>query len=328
MREFYSYAPSQKKKNNITQLRPKKSKCQPFLITFSKNDDLPKIINIAHELRQTGLITHDLRLRQILLDSSILPRDSQSTPTTHTPSSLAQELELDYWNLYGVLGQPEQLRPAVWTAIKSSFNEVEGAKFHLLDETSSPKFIRHVTDRSAPRFSTSMDTQDMMTSHESNNSSIMCTQKSRIISGITASKMHQVSGKNCLKAKQTPLTEFVITETALYQNTHIQFSTNYSNIGRNILNLMQGMLNDCIGNGWENFNTHPFLMDRMNSTLRSGSGTGGESESEFWSREIVLAVKDVVDKNGILAPGRFGVWSRFAFTEAWDVVVEDDFFEV
>lgn len=91
---------------------------------------------------------------------------------------------------------------------------------------------------------------------------------------------------------------------------------------------MQGMLNDCITNNWENFNTHPFLMDRMNSILRnwSDSGTGGESESEseFWSREIVFAVKHIVDKNGILAPGRFGVWSRFAFTEGWDVVVEDD----
>jgi hypothetical protein len=71
-----------------------------LLITFSKNDDLPEIIDIARQLRIDGLINHEMRLRHILLDSAVLPKGSPLqpalTPTHSTLSSLVQELQLDY----------------------------------------------------------------------------------------------------------------------------------------------------------------------------------------------------------------------------------------
>lgn len=50
---------------------------QPYLITFPRDDDLPKIVDVIRELRLAMVIQNVPSLRHILLDAAVLgPKSS------------------------------------------------------------------------------------------------------------------------------------------------------------------------------------------------------------------------------------------------------------
>jgi hypothetical protein len=46
------------------------------------------------------------------------------------------------------------------------------------------------------------------------------------------------------------------------------------------------------------------------------------AESDFWQWAMITSAKDAVDTNGIMAPGKYGIWLEDAFSEAWEAVIE------
>ncbi|CAI7595368.1 unnamed protein product [Penicillium pancosmium] len=309
-------------------LRPKASECQPFLITFSKSDHLLQAIDIARKLHLSGLIHHDVRLRHIFLESGVLSRlstpiNATTTSSTHsTSSSLAQELHLDYWNLYGVINQPETLRALTWETIKKSFEDeaMEAIKFHLPDEDSPTNFRDYTQERSCPRFSALTDTEDLRSSTTDasalQSTHTMCSRTSRIVTGSTAQEMLETSSKRGQEADYELMNEFVLTRDRLIHNIHILSPTHDSKAPKTVQTLVRNLLKDTLTHRWADFRTHSVLMDQIISHSAS-------AESDFWQRAMITSAKDAVDSSGILAPGKHGIWPKQASSGAWETVIEN-----
>lgn len=105
------------------------------------------------------------------------------------------------------------------------------------------------------------------------------------------------------------MSEFVLAHDRLIYNTHIKFETD-SNAPKKVQNLIRTLLKDAIAQRWEDFRTHPVLIDQI---ISCGTET---SKGVFWKMAMVAAAKDAVDSKGILAPGRNGIWPKQAQAQA------------
>lgn len=72
--------------------------------------------------------------------------------------------------------------------------------------------------------------------------------------------------------------------------------------------LIRTLIDDCAANGWGEYRTHLAVMDQI-------MGTYNWNNSSFLKFNELL--KNAVDPNGIIAPGKSGVWPTKYSQVAW-----------
>lgn len=197
---------------------------------------------------------------------------------------------------------------------------MEAIKFHLSDEYSPANIRDYIQERACPRFSALTDTQDLRSSTTDasalQRTHTMCSRTSRIVTGLTAQDMLDISLKQGQEEDYELMNEFVLTRDRLIHNMHTLSPTHDSKAPQRVQTLVRNLLKDTITHRWENFRTHSVLMDQIISH-------SGNAESDFWQRAMITSAKDAVDSSGILAPGKHGIWPKKAFSGAWEAVIED-----
>lgn len=72
--------------------------------------------------------------------------------------------------------------------------------------------------------------------------------------------------------------------------------------------MIRTLIDDCAANGWGEYRTHLAVMDQIMGTYS-------------WNDNILLKfnemIKNAVDPNGIIAPGKSGVWPRQYNKSEW-----------
>ncbi|KAL1621037.1 hypothetical protein SLS56_009400 [Neofusicoccum ribis] len=117
---------------------------QSYLITFPRDNDLEKIVEIIRPLRLQMVIQNVPTLRHILLDAGVMGKKSDYVSDIDKPldddqlDEIARKLKLGRWNFYGALYGPEPVRQALWGVIKSAFSTIEGAKFFFPEDIKEP----------------------------------------------------------------------------------------------------------------------------------------------------------------------------------------------
>ncbi len=81
---------------------------QPYLITFPKDGDLPKIVDIIRELRLAMVLQNVPSIRHILLDAAVLGSKASYSPSDKPLEdsdleAIEKKLNLGRWNFYGAL---------------------------------------------------------------------------------------------------------------------------------------------------------------------------------------------------------------------------------
>lgn len=64
---------------------------------------------------------------------------------------------------------------------------------------------------------------------------------------------------------------------------------------------MRSLIDECAANGWGEYRTHLAFMDQIAGTYNFNGGI----QTRF--NEVL---KDALDPNGVLAPGKSGVWPK------------------
>lgn len=78
--------------------------------------------------------------------------------------------------------------------------------------------------------------------------------------------------------------------------------------------LIRQLIKDCAEHGWGEYRTHLAMMDQIAATY---------SFNDHAQMKLNEKIKDVLDPNGILAPGKNGIWPRGYDKEVW-VLKEDE----
>lgn len=279
-------------------LMPNPGGYQPYLITFEKDSDLPQIVEIIRQLRLAMVLQNVPSIRHILLDAAVLGNKSSYFPGVDRPLTeeelvqIQEKLKLGRWNFYGALYGPEIIRNAQWSVIKSVFGQIPGSKFFWPDKgKTSPGVldIRAKTLQGIP----SMDELSWV-DWLPNGAHLFFSPISEI-TGEAAGMQYAITKKRVLEAGFDFIGTFTIGMREMHHIVCLVFDRKDAAQRDRMHKLIRTLIDDCAAHGWGEYRTHLALMDQIASTY---------SFNDHSLMKLSERLKDAVDPNGILAPGK------------------------
>ncbi|KAB8290465.1 hypothetical protein EYC80_010896 [Monilinia laxa] len=286
--------------NKCWQLMPSPGGYQPYLITFPKDTDLPKIVDVIRPLRLQMVIQNVPSIRHILLDAAVMGTkksyyDVDRPLTEEELDNIAKKLNLGRWNFYGALYGPKPVRDVLWKVVKEAFGTIEGAKF-FFPEDIKEKCVLHVrtqTLQGIPTFD-ELCWVDWLP----NGAHIFFSPISKI-SGGDATKQYEIAKKMTLKAGFDFFGTFTIGMREMHHIICLVFDRENEDQKRRVHKLIRDLIQVCANNGWGEYRTHIALMDQIAETYNWNDNA---------QMKLNEKIKNALDPKGILAPGKNGIW--------------------
>ncbi|KAE8334572.1 hypothetical protein BDV24DRAFT_22552 [Aspergillus arachidicola] len=281
-------------------LMPNPGGYQSYLITFPRDEDLHKAVDIIRPLRLQMILQNVPTIRHILLDAAVMGVKSDYTATNGplddaALDAIAKRLNLGRWNFYGALYGPETTRNALWGIIKDAFSAIEGAQFFSPEDIKEPCVLhtRHKTLQGIPTLD-ELKWVDWIP----NGAHLFFSPISKI-SGDDAMLQYAITKKRVREAGLDFIGTFTVGMREMHHIVCIVFDREDPESKRKAHQLIKTLIADCAAHGWGEYRTHLALMDQI-------------AETYNWNNNILMrfneAIKNTLDPKGILAPGKNGVW--------------------
>jgi 4-cresol dehydrogenase (hydroxylating) len=283
-------------------LMPEPPGYRPYLVTFPEEEDIQQVTDIIRPLKLNLLIPNAAVTVELNLEASIsVSRAQYYSGEGPLPESVRQKMITDLnvgkWNFYGALYGPEKVMDNNWKVIEESFRQVKGAKFFFAeDKGDEPAFgYRAKLMRGIPNM-----TEFGILNWVPNGAHV------------GFSPMAPVDGKTALEqylSARDLANEFGFDYTGEYivgwRDMHHIFVIFYSRDDEDqksrVYELMNVMIDDAAKRGYGEYRTHLDFMDRIAATYDWNDGA---------LARLTDRLKDVLDPEGILSPGKSGIWPR------------------
>ncbi|KAF4306583.1 FAD-linked oxidase [Botryosphaeria dothidea] len=282
-------------------LMPNPGGYQPYLITFEKDSDLPKIVEIIRELRLAMVLQNVPSIRHILLDAAVINpkkayKDVDRPLTEEELVEIQNQLGLGRWNFYGALYGPEIVRNAQWQVIKATFGQIGGSKFFWPEEGKKSPGVLDIRAKTLAGIPT-MDELKWV-DWLPNGSHLFFSPISEI-TGDAANLQYSITKKRVLEAGFDFIGTFTIGMREMHHIVCLIFDRKDAAQREKMHKLIRTLIDDCAAHGWGEYRTHLALMDQIADTY---------SFNDHSLLRFSEKLKDTIDPNGILAPGKNGVW--------------------
>lgn len=277
-----------------------------FLITFENEDDLGRIVDVMLPLRINMAPLQNVPiLRNIVLDVGVVSQRSEwhegdGPLPPEAIERMKRELNLGYWNFYGTLYGPPPVIESYYAIIKEAFGAIPGARFHTNEDRPEDG------DRGA---------HILHDRHRINNG-IPGLDELKLLDWIpdaghiAFSPVSAPDGEEALKqfrmvrrrADERGTDYAALFAIGLREMHHIAlflYDTHDPRTRQDTLDLARLLIQEAAAEGYGEYRTHNALMDDVMATYSWGDGA---------LRRFHERVKDALDPNGVLAPGKSGIW--------------------
>ncbi|CAK9782305.1 FAD-linked oxidase-like protein [Cutaneotrichosporon oleaginosum] len=294
-------------------LMPNPGGYQAYSITFEREQDLPAIVETIRQLRITMVIQNVATIRSLLLDAAVLGDKQSFFPGVTRPlndtelDEIQSKLGLGRWIFYGALYGPQPVRDALWGAIHGAFSQIPGAKFFLHeDDKRSPGVldIRAKTMRGVPTFD-ELKWVDWVP-----NGAHFFFSPIAEVRGEAATRQFQITKKRLLEHGFDVIVDFIIGMREMHHIVCVVYDRTRPEERARALTVVRQLIDECAANGWGEYRTHLALMDQIAGTYSFNDGA---------LMRLSERIKDTLDPNGILAPGKNGVWPRGYDKDKWQL---------
>ncbi|KAL3417591.1 vanillyl-alcohol oxidase [Phlyctema vagabunda] len=288
---------------------------QSYLITFPRDDDLHKALEIIRPLRLQMVLQNVPTLRHILLDAAVdgtkkAYTDSDLPLTDEELDAIAKKKKLGRWNFYGALYGPEPVRNVLWSVIKEAFSAIDGVQFIFPEDTTEHSVLktRNGTLQGIP----SLDELSWV-NWQPNGAHLFFSPIAQI-SGDNATLQYSITKKRCAEAGIDFIGTFVVGLREMHHIVCIVYDR-YDKAKRDKAHwLIRTLIQDCAEHGWGEYRTHLALMDQIAETY---------SFNDNAQMKLNEQIKNALDPNGILAPGKNGIWPANYDRRAWRIAAPD-----
>ena len=283
-------------------LMPEPPGYRPYMVTFPKEEDLFQLTEIAGPLRLNMLIPNAATIVGLIWEASATTTKNQyyqgkGAMPMSARQKMADDLKIGMWNFYGALYGPPPMMDNNWKILEEAFRSIPGAKFYFEgDRPGDPAF----------------------------------DYRAKLMRGVPSMTEFGImnwvgSGAHIDFAPRSPVTG----EDAMHQFTMIRDRANeygFDYIGefligfRELLDVFMLVFDrtdeeemvrahECFGKliddhtaaGYGEYRTHLDFMDKV-------AGTYDWNDGALW--KLHHRIKDTLDPDGILSPGKQGIWPK------------------
>ncbi len=284
-------------------LMPEPAGYRPYMITFEREEDIEEVVEILRPLRVGQVIQNGATVRSLLLDAAITESKSKYTKSREPiPDSLSRKImadqEIGMWNFCGALYGPPPVMDTLWTAIRDSFAKVKGAKFYFEeDRKRRPDILIHrgETMKGIPKL-----TEFNFLNWNGGGGHVGFSPVSPI-TGKDAIKQYYMIKDRVREYGFDYMGLMAIGWRDLHHVTVIVYDKNDPDERRRMNEVFRIMVKEAAAEGYGEYRTHIQYMDDIAGTYN-------------WNDNALMkmnqSIKDALDPNGILAPGKSGIWPK------------------
>jgi len=289
-------------------LMPEPPGYRPYMVSFQREEDLEQVIELLRPLKVNSIIQNAATLRSLLLVAGINATKSQyHRGPGPIPDSAAKKIMADQdigmWNFYGALYGPPPVMDALWGAIHGAFSQVPGAKFFFPDDRKHANDVlkhRAMTMRGVPRL-----TEYSFVNWVGGGGHIGFSPVSPI-KGAEAMKQYVMVRDRMHEYGFDYMSVFAVGWREMHHVIELIFNRQDPEERRKAHEVFGIMVREAAEAGYGEYRTHVAFMDQIASVYN-------------WNDNAMMKfnqqIKDALDPNGILAPGKQGIWPR-RFREA------------
>jgi len=284
-------------------LMPEPPGYRPYMISFQREEDLEQVVDILRPLKVGSVIQNAATLRSLLLVAGINATKSQYFKGPGPiPDSAAKQIMADQdigmWNFYGALYGPPPVMDTLWSVIRDAFARVPGAKFYFPEDRKQDNDVlkhRAQTMRGVPRL-----TEYGFVNWVGGGGHIGFSPVSPI-KGSEAMKQYTMVRDRMHEHGFDYMSVFAIGWREMHHVVELIFDRHDAESRNKAHELFGILVREAAAAGYGEYRTHISFMDQIAKTYGWNDGA---------TMKFNNLLKDAIDPNGILAPGKQGIWPR------------------
>ncbi|CAI7654937.1 unnamed protein product [Penicillium manginii] len=300
-------------------LMPNPGDHESYLYTFQKEEDLSQLIDIIRPLRIAMILENVAQLRHISMQVGLegKPRSFYYKGKGRVPDSFIHEAAQKLahgdcsWLYYGMAYGPKEIRQYKLDIIHKEFMKIPGAR-RIDPSTLSADNYFWVRDRIA---SGVPDIEELRWVNWHPNGGHVAFSPVSPVRGNDATALWDIAQKRCEEYNLDLFPTFVVGLREMHLIVEIVFNRDDPVMRDNARACLRGMVDDAAKRGYGEYRTHLAFMDQIAGTYNWNDGALLKFNEK---------IKDCLDPNGIMAPGKSGIWPARYRGRGWEMSAQDE----
>ncbi|KAF2251120.1 vanillyl alcohol oxidase [Trematosphaeria pertusa] len=288
---------------------------QSYMLTFPRDEDFTDIVEAIRPLAQKGLLGNIPQLRHVAQELNVtgLPKSHWYSGPDPIPRDVIRKQAAQLpcgdcsWVFYGTqYGDAASIKTQL-DIIKSAFSKIKGSKFYLPNDVPPDHYLhsRALVCSGVPVL------RELDWLNWKPNAAHLFFSPITPTRGEDAQIVHNINVRLHKKYGFDLFPTLCVAGREMHYITNIIYDRSSDDEKRRAAALMRELIAEAASEGYGEYRTHLLFADQVARTYS-------------WNNNALMrfneTIKDALDPNGILAPGRNGIWPKKYRGKGWELL--------